>query len=953
MLKQYVLAHVKPDDYYSKRFPEWNAHSRSNVKCIFHEGDSNPSLSIGLKNGGAHCHASSCGISIGNIIHFEAQLKGIPEKIAAKNLYREFVRPIISKNIVDELKQNLYANTSYILKIRKDIGLTFPTIRHFNLGLHEESHRITIPIYDEFGYCINIRYYRLPSERQKGNEAKIYNHKKGYNKLDIFPHPRSLKFKRGELVYFMAAEKESMLAYQMHISACSSTCGEGSWNPEWNIYFEHNPIAIIFGRDKAGVESSKKLALQIASYGLSCYTIQLPFKTSRADRKDFADWVIKEHGSVRKLQSLQNEWKRKHKSSAPKNGSHPIPPSESSATIRIEQDKPQLPDFVSEEIIDLVQISSNSNLLNGRIKTQGIVAAKSQNTYSIPWKFNVEVKGRNFTYKIPIGRELMRFVGASDATIIETIRRMVGSNTAQISPLEYITISHVEVIPTAVVDRDVPYVVQKCYYIGNRIEANVPYYMEVIPAAEIRSQETIGIITYINPLSKSIEKFELTPEIEADLSAFQPEGGNVWQKLISLADEICQFHTHIYSRLDLHLIALLSWCSPIGYKFPGEDHIERGWINSLVLGDTETGKSKVTKTLQQLFNCGVFVNAENCTYVGLIGGAIKSNNGQLMLRWGRIPLSDKQLVILEELSGLSIEEISNMSDVRSSGIARLDKGGINSETNSRTRLICLSNVRSAKRNLSTYLYGVSAVQELIGHGEDIARFDLITTLVDKEVSIELINSSQFATVAKNGRVSPEIVADQYRKLIHFIWSLTPNQIVFNEQAYEECLSSTRRLSEDYHSYIPIFKGGSGRYKLGRIAAAIACLQFSYKRGTIEVTRKHVEAAVKLLRMIYDKTSFGYKEYSGQMFDREKLKDSKFLRRTLEARIPENKLSKVLESLIHLTRFSTDELSSIAGINRTYADQVIGTMIRERALRKGEANTWEITPAGKAFMEKMI
>lgn len=325
-------------------------------------------------------------------------------------------------------------------------------------------------------------------------------------------------------------------------------------------------------------------------------------------------------------------------------------------------------------------------------------------------------------------------------------------------------------------------------------------------------------------------------------------------------------------------------------------------------------------------------------------------SGQLMLRWGRIPLSDKQLVVLEELSGLSVDEISNMSDVRSSGIARLDKGGINSETNSRTRLFCLSNVRGQRKNLSQYLSGVTAVQELIGHPEDIARFDLITTVVDREVSVEIINSSsnQFAMIANE-----PIHESSLKKLIHFIWSLSPDQIVITAKAHEECLTQTKELAAIYHPSIPVFKGGSGRYKLARIAAAIACLQFSYKQDQVRITEGHVRCARRLLQTIYEKPSFGYLEYSKQMFDRENVKDRRLLRQAFREHIRRNDLKKVVESLIHAQRFSRDELAAIAGLGIPYADKLIGVMFRERALRKGDANLWELTLPGKQFLMTML
>lgn len=976
-LKEFVISKVKPDDYYASRFPTWNPRIRGNVRCPFHVDD-RPSLAISLRNGGARCHASTCCKSVGNIVHFECELKGTLEDIAVRKLYNQFVRKTISKKVVEGYCQNLREETRLFLSIKKEMGLTPLSVRQFKLGYDPNSRRITIPIYDGYSQCINIRFYKLPSQRNKYDKAKIYN-QDGYGGLDMFPYPKGGMFDPSRPVYLMASEKESMLATQANMQAFCSTSGEGSWNQDWDSLIKHCHIIVVFDTDAGGVEATKKIERILFGTAHAVSIAKLTFDQQRSDFKDFADWILREKHSVYELATIAKEPIRngslEHLWSQPDNKSanssryndrssfredekrHPKDQREQlnpplSTNVNASVPEPQLPAFFSQQQIELSAISSRSELLNFRIKTQGIVAAKSSNTYSIPWRFKIIGAKKTSYFEFPINRNLLSFIRCSDIAILHALQKATGQSAIEIEPLCYLTATEVEIIPTAVVDRDVPYVVQKCLYFGERIESNVPYYLEVIPTSEIRTQETIGIITRFVPLSKSIDKFTLSPEIYANLSSFQPDPKETcWSKLTAIANEISTNYTRVYNRLDWHIIALLTWCSPIGFRFPGDiGKPHRGWLNSLALGDTETGKSQVANALRTVFNCGVFVNSENCTYVGLVGGAIKVGSGQLMLRWGRIPLSDKQLVVLEELSGLGVNEIANMSDVRSSGIARLDKGGINAETNSRTRLLCLSNVRHERKNLSQYLYGVQAIRELIGHGEDIARFDLITTLVDREVSNDLINSD-FATVAKSQQT---IRQDQLEQLCHFVWSLTPEQIQFDDAAYKACLEETKTLASEYHPSIPIFKGGSGRHKLGRISAAIACLLFSWdsKRKVVEVKRSHVLAAVRLLRTIYDKQSFGYKQYSLSMFDRENIKDTKEIRKAFVERIPKSTLPKVLEAIIHATKFSRDDFCAIAGISVSYVDHIIGALLRERAISKGDGPMWDITPAGKNYLEKL-
>lgn len=944
-IKQFVLLKVKPDDYYAARFERWDARVRSLVSCPFHNDGSNPNLAISLKHGGARCHSAQCAKAIGNIVHFESELRQIKESIAAKKLYREFIRPVVDGKKLSEYRAQLACRSERILQIKREMGLSYSSIRRFQLGFCAESSRITIPIYDQWGQCINVRFYRLPSDRNGSDTSKIYN-LKGFGGTDSFPNSEISTFVDKLPIFIMASEKEAMLAIQDGFCALSSTSGEGNWSEDSNDALRGRTCFIIRDLDKAGEIAAEKLKSQIATVAKQTNILILPFRQKRKDWKDYADWRLREKHTAQELMLLAKKYKTVRTDDVDSSDSIV-----EGVTEKEKIDFPTVPDFADDKLWDIASISSRSELLNKRIKSQGVVAAKSTNTYSIPWKFAVSVRKRPaFEFKLPLGRELLRFIRSNDHQIVQAIQRLVGSASAEVEPMAYLTATEVEVIPTAVIDQDVPYVVQRCYYFGERIEANVPYYLEIIPTSEIRTQETIGIITTISPVSKSIDRFDFTPENLANLSFFQPtEGEDEWDKLVSVATQVTYRYTHVYNRLDWTLAALLTWASPIGFKFPSDNELQRGWINTLALGDTETGKSKVCIALRKLFNCGNFVSGENCTFVGLVGGAVKMGSGQLMLRWGRIPLSDKQLVVLEELSGLSVEEIANMSDVRSSGIARLDKGGINSETNSRTRLLCLSNARATRKSVSQYLFGVHAVQELIGHGEDIARFDLITTLTDKEVPIEVINASKFATIANDNLIAP----DQFQKLIHFIWALTPEQIKFDDTAYEECLNQTKRLSAIYHPSIPIFKGGSGRYKLGRIAAAIACFQFSWGKGKVAVTVGHVKAAARLLELIYRKPSLGYFEYSTQMFDREKVKDEVLLRKSFRSKIPKSTLAKVIETLIHATRFTRDELCAVGSLTIMHADQLIGVMYRERALRKGEANVWEITPPGKIFLEQFL
>lgn len=945
-LKQHVIATVSSETYYRKRFPQWNPTNRPNQICPWHD-DQKPSLSVNLHNGGARCHA--CSKRLGNIVHFEQERLDISEAEATQKLYGEFIRPIVPDEILATMQETL-ASSSKIRKIlATDCGITAKGIELFALGWDSSTRRLAFPVFDRWGQLVNLRMYRPPRFRSKADEAFKVLNLKGYGGNDLYSWPHFEEFTLDEPVFVMASEKETVIGMQQGLQCVCATAGEQSWLDNWKDYFVGYDIGIVAQKDTVGRDAAAKKFASLQTVANYASIVEPPGET-----KDFADYVTKEKGSGDDLLAAFNSQRQgterrrtKTKVAGRSQEVGDFFTKRRKSSLPSDANAPKLPPSYSETLVRLVDVGHCPEMLNQVVKTTGIIAAKATRTYTIPWRFKVKIKGNPQKYfAVSMGRTLLSFIGVSDITIREIMRDLLENDKAVVEPDSYITAAEVEVIPTASVDTDVPYVTQRCYFIGQRIEANIPYELEIVPTTDRRSQETIGIITRATPIARAVEAATFTAEELATLQVFKPAGKeSVWDRLMSLAEELSRHQTKIYNRPDWHLVALMTWLSPIGWMFPYEKEIQRGWLNSLVVGDTQTGKSQVVQTYQRLFRAGTVVNAENCTYVGLVGGAIKMGSGQFMLRWGRIPLCDKQLVVIEELSGLSVEEISNMSDVRSSGIARLDKGGLSAETNARTRLLALSNVRPVSKNLAGYLSGVKAVQELVGHGEDIARFDLISTLVDSEVSNEVINRP-FSTRGDAAATPPET----WQRLCQFIWALKPNQIKITTDAYLACLEETKRLSDIYHPAVPVFKGGSGRYKLARVAAAIACLQFSWNGKAILVLEDHVLAAANFLELLYNKPSFGYNEWSRQMFDRDGVKDVKALDTKLREVLRNSKTrGKVMESLVHAAKFNRDELCAVASLQITAADSFIGVMVRERVLRKGDANVWEITPAGRDWM----
>jgi hypothetical protein len=951
--KHYVIEHVDPIEYYKSRFPRWNPRVKSNVTCVFHKKDSSPSLSINLRNGGARCFASSCLASIGNIVHFESRLRKVDEDVAARNLYAEFIRPIVSVATLQQFQSQLRDDPKQRAFFTRVTGINPATIEKFGIGYDSNSRRFTFPVPNQFGDVVNIRFYR-PKSARSAKDIKIYSfvENKGkddeirYGGIELFPWPSMRAYTASKPIFFMASEKETMLAIQLNLQAVCSQNGEGSWSEEWLELFAGYDVGVLFDPDKGGRAATKKIVATLQQTAANVIGLELPFAADYHGDKDFDDWILSKTGNQFELINLLKNGIEKQKAAAEKQSLSPV----ETRRAKVAGDEWDVPKFFDEKIHELGQIRTRTDILNHCVYTRGIIAAVASKSFDVPYKFKLKTKNGVQDFNLAIGRDLVSFVGASDSDIIATLSRLVGATVTEWKTIAHIPIAEVEVVPIADVstDNEGRYTVQRCFVLGKSIESNTPYELTVIPTTLTKSQEKICIIVSAVEVSRAIDTWTFNEKEIATFETFRPNTDqSVGEKLEQIADEIAANHSKIYDRTDWHIVAMLSWVCPLAWNFPSETELQRGWLNTLAIGDTQTGKSKVVATLQRLFKLGDIVNAENCTFVGLVGGAIKTGSGQMMLRWGRIPLCDRKLVIIEELSGLSVAEISNMSEVRSRGIARLDKGGLASQTPARTRLIALSNVRPMQRNLAQYLSGVKAIQELIGHPEDISRFDLIVTLVDSEVSSDVINNPIDETTEAT------FTPDQLRRLCQFAWALKPHQIRFSDDAYHLCLDWTKKMQEIYHPSVPIFKAASGRLLLARIGAAIATLQFSWDGETLTVEDVHIEAAVNLLRGLYDKPSFGYLEYSRQMQDREAIKNIDELENNLRQNIKGEILVSVFENLIHAAKFTRDELAAIASMQFFQADDVVGHLLRSRVIRKGEANTWEITKPGQAWMGEVI
>lgn len=312
--------------------------------------------------------------------------------------------------------------------------------------------------------------------------------------------------------------------------------------------------------------------------------------------------------------------------------------------------------------------------------------------------------------------------------------------------------------------------------------------------------------------------------------------------------------TKIYARVPVHVAFDLVAHSVIGFTFKGE-RVVRGWVEGLLVGDTRVGKSKIAKSLVGHYGLGRVADCEHVSLAGLVGG-MQQINKSWNINWGLIPLYDRQMLVLDEAQGITVDQIGEMSGLRSSGVAELIK--IQQErTPARCRLLWIANRRKPFDNrIDDLSYGVRAVPELMGRAEDMARLDFACVLSESDVPNEVINAGVREDVAHT--FTPELC----HALVLWAWSRKPEQVIFEAGCEDFILQAATEISQTYSSEIPIVERSEQRIRLARLACAMAARLFSTPDGEALLVRaEHVQLVLDFLKAAYCASAMRYDKYS--------------------------------------------------------------------------------------------
>jgi len=819
--------------------PTANSANEVSIHCPFHD-DMKKSASLNLKTGLFFCMA--CEASH-NYIGFKKAWQeehGYPDQVVPETEATK----AIPDNIVSDLHQSLLSRPDITERLANERGVSIAILKEWEIGWHERTGRVAIPIRDENGVCVNVRLY---SFTESGTQ-KMLSWRQGFGTARLWP----LEAFEEPYVFLCEGEMDRLVLADRGINAVTSTGGAKTWKSEWSKWFDGLQVRIVYDMDRAGDEGARKAAGSIAEHALEVKIIRLDLTKAGEDITDY--FVNYGYGidDLRELSAAAPIYKK------------PIDlterDTESGQWVTLGQSL--LPAHRNAEVmVPVIVASRRDERLHYPRET---MFTCNQDAGKFCTRCTMYGSGEATVSITSADAKLLNYVGVSEVQQRAATRTRLGipsnckvveSQVTESGTIEEILITPEIDTARTMTDASGIHLIQRAFYVGLGLDYNASYALKLLPVPFHKNNKIVHQVVEATPARDSIESFEMSPVIFERLQVFQAEPGKARTKLGQILKHLQNHVTRVWDRLDLHMAMDLVWHSVLEFELDGQ-RLDRGWLEACIIGDTRTGKSEIAKRLLRFYGLGELVSGENTSLAGLVGGAVKVDEAWFV-KWGRLPLNDRRLIVIDEVTGMPIEEIARMSDVRDSGVATITK----IETQrapARTRAIWIGNVRPTRgrQELGDYDYGCHALHDLLGMPEDIARFDYAAAAARSEVDPEIVNRSH--------DVESDMPFDSEKAsaLVLWAWSRSRDTIQFQREAVEGCYRHAVEMGEIYDAAVPLVMAENQRVKIARIAAAAAARLFSTDDGeNLIVTAEHVDLARWFLDKLYSKPSFGYTESS--------------------------------------------------------------------------------------------
>lgn len=384
-------------------------------------------------------------------------------------------------------------------------------------------------------------------------------------------------------------------------------------------------------------------------------------------------------------------------------------------------------------------------------------------------------------------------------------------------------------------------------YTDEKLEAGKNYQIiyKVVPHP-YKGQQQVLIVSEVKESGDVITSFEVTHDVIQDLQEFQKYS---FKELVEKQKAYIKFN--VDSRL-LEFIDLW-YHTPKEFDFGYMKNL-RGYLDGLIVTESRVGKSTTAQALAKAYGIGTIASLAGsaATTAGLVGGSVKVGSSSA-IRPGLIPRNHNKAIIFEELAKAKYSIMPELTDIRSSGIVRINRSTGDLSLPASVRILFLTNPKTEDdgivRPILAYPNGLEIVKPLIGATEDIARFDFIYILGEGAAEVDPLWAPPEGFTEK-----------QLRNRIYWIWSRSCEQVQMSPDIQQYVVDVSKRLNDKYASSVKIFSTETWK-KVARLAIAIAGYMVStdITYSNIVVLKRHVDIAAVLLESIYNNQIFKLKE----------------------------------------------------------------------------------------------
>lgn len=923
--------------------------------CPFHISAGETHLSLNIHSGG-HCHSGKCGKEWTDPLSFEFKYlnevmnKKITWKTYLKRSYAKHVRPLVANNVIQYFHKELLQDSDKIQFLKEKRGIELNMIKFFLLGWDMNEDALTVPVENEYEHYIDCRKIRfnLPADQkhlknlafdwQLAKQKKANGERTHGKGGGLFPYKNVYKNRM-----FLCEGHPDCIVLNQHGFAGLTAGGVNAWK-KWLHLLKNKDIVICFDNDAngAGQKAAAKLAKKLYPVNKSVVNVVMP-----KEGMDITDFFLAGY-SADDLNILV----------------------ESSTEEKLKQ--PEEEEEVKED--EIIKFNSLLDLCDP--KNHGVtgtvtckLTGKREVKYSIPTKiklhcdmdFGKSCEGCQMQLKcgidvyeiIPGSPTFLEMVDNSDRNIMSMFRPFSGAPTKcpnlMLSKENVISVQELIISPPLNRSKDTKNDddISAISFVDN-LELNADYDMTGMVTASPQGQQKLFAIfsAKLNEASHTNFKTPTLEKVAEYKKKFNPEDCNDPQSILKKHRELMEILavnvTNIYGRPDLHTVIDLTLHSPLQMYMDGV--LKNSYMDSIIVGDSNTGKNKVLENLSTYYNAGVIVDASSTSRAGLVAGISQ----QGFFSWG--------MFVQQHTKSIGVDEAENVSEMLKQlraardGKAEYFKVGKKAQTVSMTRAIWLSN--DPRGPLSQNAFPIQALKNMIQHNPDITRFTLAYFMREEDTPHKLINS-------KNPEpIETDITKEDFQFKLSNAWAIKPEDIVVTDKAISKIYKMAEMMSKKYTSKIPLIQSSVQNEKIHRYAGAMAAdLYHMNKKGTkLIVNSAFVEAACIAVMEHYDSDACGYLAYSedvkkkATLYQMDKFDDEVSSIHTGN----QGKLNDMYEAFLATIYITKDALELIVeGLTLPQKQQRVLTRLKKSRCIHNTINGWEKTKAFTTYLKEKL